>query len=98
MILVLFVASVLSRGIWTKVDSISWWESQSQWVIGSNFIPSSAVNQLEMWQEADYDNTTISRELAWAATLGMTTMRVFLHDLVRARDSIAIALKHLSTA
>src|SRR5690606_25674823 len=54
----------------------------------SNFIPSTAINQLEMWQESTFDTLTIDRELGWAASLGMNTARVYLHDLVYEQDSI----------
>jgi len=55
--------------------------------VGANFVPSSASNQLEMWQAATFDPVTIDRELGWAAGAGMNSMRVFLHDLVWADDS-----------
>ncbi len=35
-----------------------------------------------MWQEASFDPGTIDRELGMAASLGFTSLRVFLHDLV----------------
>jgi hypothetical protein len=45
-----------------------------------------AINQMEMWQAETFDTATISRELKWAASIGMNTMRVFLHDQVH-RDN-----------
>ncbi|MCX6329966.1 MAG: cellulase family glycosylhydrolase, partial [Bacteroidia bacterium] len=48
---------------------------------GCNYIPSSAVNQLEMWQAETFDTTTIARELRWADEIGLNCMRVFLHHL-----------------
>ena len=59
----------------------------ADWRCGANFIPSTAVNQLEMWQEATFDPETIRRELVWAASLGMRVMRVYLHDLPYAEDA-----------
>jgi hypothetical protein len=56
--------------------------------VGSNFAPSTAINQLEMWQAATFDTTTNDRELGWAESLGFTTMRVFLHDLLWTQDSL----------
>jgi hypothetical protein len=50
--------------------------------VGSNFIPSTAINQLEMWQADSFDLPAIDRELEWAESLGMNTMRVFLHSLL----------------
>ena len=55
--------------------------------MGSNFIPSTAINELEMWQADTFDLPTIDRELGWAQALGMNTMRVFLHNLLWQEDS-----------
>ena len=46
---------------------------------GANFNPSTAINQLEMWQEATFDQETIDRELGYAEGIGFNTMRVYLH-------------------
>lgn len=56
------------------------------WCFGGNFIPSTAINQLEMWQEETFDPATIDRELSWAARIGMRIMRVYLHDLLHVQD------------
>lgn len=63
------------------------WYSHQPWMVGSNFIPSTAINQLEMWQPETFDLPTIDRELGWAEVLGMNTMRVFLHNLLWQQDS-----------
>ncbi|MDQ2656383.1 MAG: 1,4-beta-xylanase, partial [Bacteroidota bacterium] len=68
------------RDIWSQEEADRWYEAQG-WLIGSNFSPSTAINQLEMWQKESFDTTTINRELGWAADLGMNAMRVYLHDL-----------------
>jgi Cellulase (glycosyl hydrolase family 5) len=73
------------RSIWTKEQANEWYAKQP-WLVGANFLPSSAINQLEMWQAETFDTTTISRELKWAASIGMNTMRVFLHDLLHKQD------------
>ena len=39
-----------------------------------------------MWQADTFDPQRIDRELGWAQQLGMTTMRVFLHDLLWQQD------------
>ena len=80
------------------------WYSRQPWLVGSNFIPSTAINQLEMWQADSFDLPTIDRELGWAESLGMNTMRVFLHNLLWKQDSagflkrmdqfLAVADKH----
>ena len=66
---------------WTPDRAADWYEAQP-WLVGCNFIPSTAVNQLEMWQADTFDPETIDRELGWARDLGFNTMRVFLHDLL----------------
>src|SRR6202453_4103507 len=63
-----------------------WYEAQP-WLVGSNFIPSTAINELEMWQPDTFDLPTIDRELGWAQALGMNTMRGFLHNLLWQQDS-----------
>src|SRR5262249_17248959 len=70
---------------WSADKAKAWYEAQP-WLVGCNFIRSSAVNQLEMWQADSFDPATIDRELKWAAGIGMNTVRVFLHDLVYDAD------------
>src|SRR3546814_12115571 len=40
-----------------------------------------------MWQAATFDPATIDKELGWAEQLGMTTMRVYLHNLLWEDDA-----------
>ena len=70
---------------WTAQHANDWYSHQP-WLVGSNFIPSTAINQLEMWQADTFDLPTIDRELGWAQSLGMNTMRVFLHNLLWQQD------------
>ncbi len=71
---------------WTEQKANDWY-AQQPWLVGSNYIPKSAINELEMWQEATFDPTEIDTELGWAEGLGMNTMRVFLHDLLWEQDA-----------
>lgn len=71
---------------WTAERANAWYQSQP-WLVGCNFIPSTAINQLEMWQAETFDLATIERELTWAAGLGMNTLRVYLHDLAWEADA-----------
>ena len=73
------------RERWTEAEAEAWYAAQP-WPVGANFVPSTAINQLEMWQADTYDEATIDRELGWAAELGFNTMRVFLHDLLWKED------------
>ncbi len=61
---------------WTEAQANAWYAGQS-WPVGSDFLPSTAINELEMWQADTFDPTTIDRELGWAEGIGMNTMRVF---------------------
>ncbi|MBL7972264.1 MAG: hypothetical protein JNL03_12180, partial [Prolixibacteraceae bacterium] len=54
------------------------WATENDWLRGSNFNPSTAINQLETWQAESFDTATISRELGWAEAIGMNAMRVYL--------------------
>jgi hypothetical protein len=73
---------------WTAKQAAAWY-SEQPWLVGSNFIPSSAINELEMWQAETFDLVTIDRELGWAQSLGMNTMRVFLHNIPWQQDRTA---------
>ncbi len=73
------------RSVWTSQQANTWYSTQP-FIVGANFLPSTAINQLEMWQAATFDTATISKELAWAAKIGMNTMRVYLHDLAYKQD------------
>lgn len=78
-------AQAQQQNIWT-VEKAKAWQTQQPWYVGSNFLPSNAINQLEMWQAETFDTATISRELGWAASIGMNSARVFLHDLLYQQD------------
>ncbi len=71
---------------WTEQRANSWY-AQQPWLVGSNYVPKSAINQLEMWQEETFDPAQIDKEFAWAESMGMNTMRVFLHDLLWEQDA-----------
>jgi hypothetical protein len=71
---------------WTEQAANAWYQKQP-WLVGSNFIPANAINELEMWQAETFDPNEIDKELGWAEGVGMKTMRVFLHDLLWQQDS-----------
>jgi hypothetical protein len=77
----------IARAIWTQSHARAWADSTG-WLVGSNFAPSTAVNQLEMWQASTFDPQTVDRELGLAEGLGFNTMRVFLHNLLWQQDSV----------
>jgi hypothetical protein len=88
---------------WSE-DKANAWYQQQPWLVGANYIPASAINELEMWQADTFNPKQIDRELGWAEGLGMNTMRVFLHDLLWQQDEagfkqridqfLTIAAKH----
>jgi hypothetical protein len=71
---------------WSE-DRANQWYQQQPWPVGANFLPSNAINELEMWQADSFDPVTIDRELGWAEGIGMNTMRVFLHNLLWEQDA-----------
>lgn len=89
--------------IWSVEKANAWYQKQG-WLVGANFLPSTAINQLEMWQAETFDPATIDKELGWASAIGMNVMRVYLHDLAWKADAkgfkkrmdqfLAIASKH----
>lgn len=64
------------------------WQKENGWLVGTNFNPSTSINQLEFWQEETFDPETINRELQWSAELGMNLHRVYLHNLLWEKDSL----------
>ena len=75
-----------ARGQWTEAQARDWYARQP-WMVGADYIPASAINQLEMWQAGSFDPQRIDTELGWAEGIGMNTMRVFLHDLLWQQDA-----------
>ncbi|HVU46007.1 MAG TPA: cellulase family glycosylhydrolase [Terracidiphilus sp.] len=70
---------------WSE-DRANQWYAGQPWIVGANFIPADAINELEMWQADTFNAAEIDRELAWGESLGMNTMRVFLHNLLWEQD------------
>jgi hypothetical protein len=103
-VLMLIISSVATaQPRWSAAQANRWYQEQP-WLVGCNFIPSTAVNQLEMWQQDTFDPATIDRELGFAQSIGMNTVRVFLHNIPWEQDAfgfrrridsyLAIAAKH----
>src|ERR1700732_4542836 len=101
----LYATAAWAQTRWSEPKANSWYARQP-WLVGSNYVPQSAINQLEMWQEATFNPAEIDQELTWAEGMGMNTMRVFLHDMLWQRDAagfqkrisefLAIASRHHS--
>ena len=88
---------------WSEEKANTWYAAQP-WLVGANYIPSNAINQLEMFQAATFDPAINDRELSLAESIGMNTARVFLQDQLWEQDPegfkqrlntfLAIAAKH----
>ena len=85
LLLITSIATIAQSKIWTKQQANDWYKKQG-WLVGADFLPSTAINQLEMWQAETFDSATIDRELSWAHNIGMNVMRVYLHDLAWQED------------
>lgn len=70
---------------WTETEANSWYARQG-FLVGANYNPATAINELEMWQADSFDPERIDLELGWAQAIGMNTMRVYLHDLAYSQD------------
>jgi hypothetical protein len=70
---------------WSAEKANAWYERQP-WLVGANFIPSDAINQLEMFQAATWNPQLNDKELGMAEGIGMNTMRVFLQDQLWQQD------------
>ena len=75
------------KGRWSPQDAGKWYAAQDNWLVGCNYIPANAINELEMWQAATFDTARIDLELGWAQSLGFNVVRVFLHNLLWQQDS-----------
>ena len=70
---------------WTPAAAADWYSKQP-WPVGSNYIQSNTVNQIEMWQQETFDSERVDLELKWAEEVGINTLRVFLNDQVWTKD------------
>jgi hypothetical protein len=83
----LIASEAQARDRWTRGEANAWYDRQP-WLVGANYVPASAINQLEMWQSESWDPVAIDREFGWAQAIGMNTMRVFLHDKLWEQDPV----------
>lgn len=81
----ILAASCAPQGRWSVEKANKWYE-RTGWRTGCNFIPSNAINQIEMWQASSFDPQTIDRELGMAESVGFSTARIFLSSLVWESD------------
>jgi hypothetical protein len=74
-----------SRARWTDKKANDWYAKQP-WLVGANYVPSDAINQLEMFQAATFNPALNDKELGLGESIGMNTMRVFLQDKLWQQD------------
>jgi len=70
---------------WSKERAAAW-RKEVGWLVGMNYTPATAVNQLEMWQADTWNPKRIALELDWAQEAGFNSARVYLHDLAWKQD------------
>jgi hypothetical protein len=83
--ILLWAMPAWSRDRWSTQQA-SEWSQKTGWLVGCNFIPSTAINELEMWQADSFDLPTIDRELGFAEKIGFNSVRVFLHNIPWEQD------------
>ncbi|MES2830218.1 MAG: cellulase family glycosylhydrolase [Bacteroidota bacterium] len=103
-LLLSFTEKIAAQAVkWTEKKANDWY-APLPWMVGANYTPAYAINQLEFWQSATFNPSAIDKELALAEGLGMKTLRVYLHDLAWKQDApglkknintfLTIAAKH----
>lgn len=88
---------------WSAAEANAWYGKQP-WLVGANYVPSDAINELEMFQAATFNPALNDKELGMAESIGMNTARVFLQDQLWTSDPkgftqrldafLAIAARH----
>ncbi|WHP30886.1 1,4-beta-xylanase [Trabulsiella odontotermitis] len=88
---------------WSIEEARAWYQ-QLPWGCGFNYLPRTAVNWTEMWQQESFDAATLDQELSWASRYGYNQLRtnlpfiVWQHDrdglLSRIDQFLAIAARH----
>jgi len=81
-----FTATAQITGKIWPIEKANTWYDHHKWLSGADYIPATAINQLEMWQADTFDPVTIDKELGWAESIGFNTMRVFLHSIAWKED------------
>ncbi len=84
----LFAVTVSAVGgeRWSAQQANEWYARQP-WLVGCNYTPRTAINQLEFWQADTFDPKTIDQELGWARDIGFNVLRVYLHHIPLQQDA-----------
>jgi len=70
---------------WSAEQAWQWYRQQP-WLVGFNYVPSTACNTTEWWQAETFDPKTVDREMGWAADIGYNSARCFIQYLVWKHD------------
>ena len=70
-----------SEGRWSVEKAQEWWDA-TEWPVGCCYVPTYAINQLEMWQEDTFAPEVLDREFALCEDLGYNVVRIYLHELL----------------
>ncbi|HEY0759815.1 MAG TPA: 1,4-beta-xylanase [Acidisarcina sp.] len=84
-VVLLGAAEARGRERWPEQQANEWYGRQP-WLVGANYIPSDAINELEMFQAETFNPALSDRELGLGESIGMNTMRVFLQDQLWQQD------------
>ena len=84
--LLMNAAALAQTPQWSAATANEWY-SRQPWIVGSDYIQSNTVNQIEMWQQETFDGDRIDLELGWAESLGINTLRVTLDDDLWEKES-----------
>jgi hypothetical protein len=82
------LASAQVEGQWS-IERINAWYADVGAIKGCNYLPATAVNDIDMWQESSFDPSTIQKELKLAHESGYNSVRVFLHQLVWEKQKVS---------
>ena len=66
---------------WTKEKAWEWYNAQP-WMRGCNYMPASAANRVDQWQELGCEErfAEMETELKLAQSIGFNTMRIIIEE------------------
>ena len=66
---------------WSKEKAWEWYNAQP-WIRGCNYMPASAANRVDQWQELGCEErfAEVERELALAETIGFNALRILVEE------------------
>ena len=89
---VIFTTLLCARDIWTPKQANEWYNGLP-YLAGVNYVPSYAVNAIEVWSDETFDIKTIERELLLLKSINMNVIRIFLNDKVHQHNPDALYSK-----